>query len=226
MKKSIIPEPVQTVLRDSELRSRCMLRLSLGVNLLVAAVKLALGIAVRSFWLGAVGVYYGVLGLMRFSLLCSFRKKTPDAEQRAYRRTAILLNVLTLAMSGVIVQLIRDGQTYRYPGLLIYGMAVWAFAKIIIAVKNLVQRRRDEQPILAAARTLSFAAALMSILALQTAMITEFEGGADFARTMNTISGTAIAGLLLALSLMMLVKSGALKISRKKDAHEQFSNKT
>ena len=115
--------------------------------------------------------------------------------------------------------MIRNDQTYRYPGILIYVMAVWAFAKIIIAVKNLIQRRKEDEPILAAARTLSFAAALMSILALQTAMITEFGGGADFARTMNTIAGAVIAGLLIALSLMMLFKSGGIKKPFKTDAH-------
>ena len=59
----------------------------------------------------------------------------------------------------------------------------------------------------------------MSILALQTAMIAEFGGGADFARTMNTIAGAVIAGLLIALSLMMLIKSGGIKIRFKRDAH-------
>ena len=205
MRKPNFPEPVQNVLRDNDLRSLYMLNLSLWANLLVAAFKLILGIAVQSFWLGAVGVFYGVLALIRFS--------------RAYRRTAFLLNVLTLTMTGIFVQMIRDDQTYRYPGLLIYVMAVWAFAKIIIAVKNLIQRRKEDEPILAAARCLSFAAALMSILALQTAMITEFGGGADFARTMNTIAGAVIAGLLIALSLMMLFKSGGIKKPFKTDAH-------
>ena len=50
-------------------------------------------------------------------------------------------------------------------------------------------------------------------------MITEFGGGADFARTMNTIAGAVIAGLLIALSLMMLIKSGGIKIRLKRDAH-------
>ena len=219
MRKPNFPEPVQNVLRDNDLRSRYMLNLSLWANLLVAAFKLILGIAVQSFWLGAVGVFYGVLALIRFSLLRSFRKETPNAEQKAYRRTALLLNVLTLTMTGIFVQMIRDDQTYRYPGILIYVMAVWAFAKIIIAVKNLIQRRKEDEPILAAARTLSFAAALMSILALQTAMITEFGGGADFACTMNTIAGAVIAGLLIALSMMMLIKSDGIKKTFKTDAH-------
>ena len=58
MKKPNFPEPIQNVLRDSGLRSRYMLNLSLWANLLVAAFKLILGIAVQSFWLGAVGVFY------------------------------------------------------------------------------------------------------------------------------------------------------------------------
>ena len=219
MKKLKIPEPIHTVLRDSGLRSRYTLNLSLWANLLVAAFKLGMGIFVHSFWLGAVGIFYGVLALMRFFLLRSFRTETPDAKRRAYRRTAILLNVLTLTMTGIFVQMIRDDQTYRYPGLLIYLMALWAFIKIITAVKNLIQRRKEDEPILAAARTLSFAAALMSILALQAAMITEFGGGVEFARTMNTIAGAVIAGLLIALSFIMLFKSGGIKISFRKDTH-------
>ena len=143
MKKLNLPKPVQNVLRDSGLRSRYMLNLSLWANLLVAAFKLIFGIAVQSFWLGAVGVFYGVL-----------------------------------------------------------------------ALKNLIQRRKEDEPILAAARTLSFAAALMSILALQTALISQFGGNAvDFAHTMNGIAGAVITALLITLSALMLVKAS------KKDAH-------
>ena len=46
MKKPNFPEPIQNVLRDSGLRSRYMLNLPLWANLLVAAFKLILGIAV------------------------------------------------------------------------------------------------------------------------------------------------------------------------------------
>lgn len=44
MKKLNLPEPVMTVLRNSDLRSRYMLNLPLWANLLVAAFKLGMGI--------------------------------------------------------------------------------------------------------------------------------------------------------------------------------------
>ena len=203
----LLPQPVQSALDDYDVRSRYMLYASLGFNLVYALFKLITGCYYRSFWLGALGVYYAALALMRFSLLRFLGKDTPQAGRDAYRRTAWRLNFLTLTMTGIFVQLIIKDQTFRYPGILIYAMALFAFAKIIIAVMNLIKRRKDENRVLAAARCVSFAGALMSILALQTAMITQFGGGADFAHTMNGIAGAVITGLMITLSALMIVKS-------------------
>ena len=77
-----------------------------------------------------------------------------------------------------------------------------------MVVKNLIQRRKEDEPILAAARCLSFAAALMSILALQTALISQFDKGeVDFAHTMNGVAGAVITALLITLSALMLAKA-------------------
>ena len=170
------------IYRDRNARSRYILHFSLAANIAFALLELAEGLYFGSMWLVAIGVYYAVLGVMRFSLLRSIRSADAQRGKKAYFRTAILLNVLTLTMTGIFAQLIIDDQSFHYPGVLIYAMALWAFIKIILAVKNLIRRRKEEQPILAAAHCLSFAAALMSILALQTALISQFGGDAvDFA---------------------------------------------
>ena len=205
------------IYRDRNARSRYILHFSLEANIAFALLELAEGLYFGSMWLVAIGVYYAVLGVMRFFLLRSIRSADAQRGKKAYFRTAILLNVLTLTMTGIFVQLIIDDQSFHYPGVLIYAMALWAFIKIILAVKNLIQRRKEEQPILAAARCLSFAAALMSILALQMALISQFGGDAvDFAHTMNGIAGAVITALLITLSAMMLAKAskkrGALTI--------------
>ena len=168
----------------------------------------------NSVWLAAIGVYYAVLGVMRFSLLRSIRTADGQGEKKAYFRTAILLNVLTVTMTGIFAQLIIDDRSFHYPGVLIYAMALWAFIKIILAVRNLIQCRKEDEPIPTAARCLSFAAALLSILALQTAMISQFgEEEASFAHTMNGVVGAVITALLITLSTLMLAKAS------KKDAH-------
>jgi len=214
MKVQAIIKKGREIYRDRNARSRYILHFSLAANIAFALLELAEGLYFGSMWLVAIGVYYAVLGVMRFFLLRSIRSADAQRGKKAYFRTAILLNVLTLTMTGIFAQLIIDDQSFHYPGVLIYAMALWAFIKIILAVKNLIQRRKEEQPILAAARCLSFAAALMSILALQTALISQFGGDAvDFAHTMNGIVGAVITALLITLSTLMLAKAS------KKDAH-------
>lgn len=221
MKIQTILEKGREICRDPNARSRYSLHFSLAANIAFALLELAEGLYFGSLWLIAVGAYYAVLGVMRYSLLRSLRTANAQEEKKAYFRTAILLNVLTVTMTGIFAQLIIDDQSFHYPGVLIYAMALWAFIKIILAVRNLIRRRKEDEPILAAARCLSFAAALMSILALQTAMISQFgEDALDFAHTMNGIAGAVITALLITLSAMMLVKA------LKKDAHEDFSDKT
>ena len=214
MKARAIIQKGKETYRDQYARSRYILHFSLAANIAFALLELAEGLYFGSVWLIAIGAYYAVLGVMRFSLLRSIRSADAQQGKKAYFHTAILLNVLTLTMTGIFVQLIIDDQSFQYPGVLIYAMALWAFIKIILAVKNLIQRRKEEEPILAAARCLSFAAALMSILALQTALISQFGGDAvDFAHTMNGIAGAVITLLLIALSALMLAKAW------KKDTH-------
>ena len=147
---------------------------------------------------------------IRFLLLRSGQSAyTADHGLHVYRRVAFGMLLLTTTMGGVLFQMIRDAAAFEYPGILIYAMAVYAFAKIISAIMNLIRRRRDEDRILAAARCVSFAGALMSILALQTALISQFGKPEElFARIMTGVSGCAVLVILIALSAAMLVKSG------------------
>ena len=214
MKAREIIDKSKEIYRDQYARSRYILHLSLAANIAFALLELTEGLYFNSIWLVAIGVYYAVLGVMRFFLLRSIRSADEQHGRKAYFRTAILLNVLTVTMTGIFAQLIIDDQSFHYPGVLIYAMALWAFIKIILAVKNLIRRRKEEELILAAARCLSFAAALMSILALQTALISQFgEDAVDFAHTMNGVAGAVITALLITLSAMMLAKA------TKKDTH-------
>ena len=203
-----LPEETVATLFDYEQRSRYVLYLSLAFNLLYAIFKLATGVYFYSFWMGALGIYYAVLAALRFFLLRSLGKNDETQGRAAYRRTAWQLNFLTLVMSGVFVQMVIQNEAYSYPGILIYVMAMWAFYKIIAAVINLIKRRREENKALAAARCISFAVALMSILALQTAMIAQFgEDAADFAFIMNAIGGAVVTALLITLSALMIARS-------------------
>ena len=199
-------------LMDAEYRVRTLLYPSLGFNFFYAALKLAVGFHYHSEWMIGVGCYYMVLSGMRFTLLRRFLARRGQAEDaadgRLYRLTALGLLAMTLVMTGLVIQMVLLDRAYHYPGVLIYAFALYAFVKIGAAAPALLRARRGDSRVLEASRCLSFACALVSMLALQTALIDQFGGAGDFSRTANTLTGAAVCLLLLMLSAVMLRRSG------------------
>ena len=114
MKIRTIIEKGREIYRDQSTWPRYTLNLSLAANIAFALLELSEGLYFGSIWLVAIGIYYAVLGVMRFSLLRSIRTADAQGEKKAYFRTAILLNVLTVTMTGIFAQLIIDDQSFHY----------------------------------------------------------------------------------------------------------------
>lgn len=205
--------PVHRFLSDYAFRTHTMLRVGLLLNLAFAAFKLCTGAVYASYWLAALGVYYAVLALIRFLLLRRLtgtpaQASSPASRHRACRTTGVMLLVLGVVMSAIIFQVVRDNQTFRYPGSIIYAFGAYAFYKIILAAVNLIRRRGRDDPLLAAARCLSLATAMVSVFSLQTAMLSTFEAEQPaFRLTANAASGTAVCMGFLLIAVTMIVRS-------------------
>ena len=201
------------IITDKKLRTEFFMYFSCGFSIIYAILKFSAGVYYHSLWIGAVAVYYIIVSLMRFGLIKQYRnnlKQDNDREQRvlalkSYRFCGVLMFILNIAVSGLVVQLIWKGETYQYPGFLIYAFAAYSFYCIGMAVRNMAKHRKLETPVLAAAKMLSFACALMSILATQTAMLTQFGDGQEmFARIMNAATGSVVCLLIFGLALWMV----------------------
>lgn len=202
----------QSFLHDQEYRETVSLYVGLFSNLLYAAFKAVTGILYHSTWFGAIAGYYLILSVIRFLLLRSVRKKgSYEDELRRYRLSGILMLLLNIAMSAMIAQMVWQNQTYRYPGFIIYASAAYTFYSITVAIINLFQYHKMDHPVLSAAKMLAFGTALLSLFALQTALIAEF-GEADevFRQLMNTITGSVVLGLVLFMSIYMIARANKL----------------
>ena len=200
-------------LTDKKLRTEFFLYLSCGFSIFYAIFKFSAGVYYRSVWIGAVAVYYIIVSLMRFGLIKRYRHNLQhenEREQRlfglkSYRFCGVLMFLLNIAVTGLVIQLIWHGETYQYPGFLIYAFAAYSFYCIGMAVRNMAKHRKLETPVLAAAKMLSFACALMSILATQTAMLTQFgDGNTAFAKFMNAATGSVVCFLIFGLAVWMV----------------------
>ena len=198
---------------DVKFRSEIALYRGLLINLLYVAMKLFAGVCYRSVWFGALAVYYMCLSSMRFLLLHHVRKKPIGQEYRSelrrYRLCAVLLLVMNLALSGIVALVVVQNRGFTYPGYLIYVMAMYAFYVTISAVIHVIRFRRYNSPVLSAAKAVNLTAALVSMLSLETAMLSRFGGSDDptLRRIMTAVTGFAVCVFVLGMAVYMIVRS-------------------
>lgn len=204
--KALRLPPVRMYLQQEVLRARIALYGGVCVNLVYAAYRGALGIAYGSVWFGATAAYYLVLsGIRLFIAWGGFRGLTPRQEARRYTATGALMLLLSLAMAGMIVQMVLQNEGYSYPGTVIYASAAYTFYSLVLAAVNLGRRHRLGL-LLSAAKIVNFAAALMSLLALQTAMLAQFGGGEAFRRAQNAMLGGFVTLATVGMAVAMIVR--------------------
>jgi len=200
---------VDRYLREDMFRAETGLYQGFFINLLYAGIKMFSGIFYRSIWFATLAVYYILLAVMRASLLHYVRKtgKNKIFEWKRYRLCGIILLFMNIALTGIVILVVYENSGFEYPGMLIYVMAMYTFYATITAVRNVVKFRKYGSPVMSAAKVINLTAALVSMLSLETAMLTQF-GAADdpvFRQVMTASTGAGISIIVLGMAVFMLV---------------------
>ncbi len=208
--------------------------ISLGINAAYAVLQGVLGIIYRSPWYGMFAVYYIILSLLRGGALwmnLRAERGLAAAKQRAKLRIYLgcgsMFIVLSVALGTAAGYMIITDTSFRYAGLTIFVMAAYAFYKITLSVINLVKARHYNDYGVQAFRNINLTDALVSIFALQTALIAAFGGeGQSSMRPMNIATGAVIFALTLGIGIYMIVhaavslKAAAAEVPPKNSAGE------
>ena len=210
---------------DIPFKTQVSLYLSLGLNLLFVAMKLFYGVYYRSIWFGTLAVYYIILAIMRFLLLRHVNRSGIGtdmvSELKHYRLCGIILMLMNIALSGVVVLVVRKNEGFHYAGYLIYVVAMYAFYNIISAVRDVLKYREYKSPVMSAAKAIKLATALVSMLSLETAMLMQFnnkENAEAFRQIMTGTTGGAVCVIVIATAIFMIVKSTKQLKQLKKDS--------
>lgn len=202
-------------LHDPAFRGSVSIYQGMIVNFLYVLFRIAAGIRYASVWFISMAVYYMVLGGLRAYLISSYRRREAGGlsfEYCCYRRTAWLLFLLNIPMGGMIVLMVRTNSGFFYPGYIIYLSALYTFYTMAVSIVNLVKFRKLGSPILSAAKVLNFVSAMMSILGLQTAMISRFSvNGENYRRLMNAVTGGFVYGIVVMIAVYMLLHSRKIR---------------
>ncbi len=198
------------IIGEDAKRASLILIGSLVAGLCFTIYNGVLAVVYKSSWNIVLGGYYFLLFVARIIVLFGFagtRKNNGNAERRGaftYLFGGCVLFILHTPL--VILVTLLDTYSFHYAGVLAYFYALYAFYKIIAAIVNVIKtRKRKLGLVVQTMRNLNFADAMVSILALQTALISAYgEGGMPKA---NVATGGAICGIVLIGSVYMIVRA-------------------
>ena len=213
IKQRVMSVPIANrFVTDRVFRTEVLLNLSLLVNLLYAAVNGAAWFAMRSWWFVCLAVYYVILSVMRWLLARYVRRHDIGTDRYGELKRAVacsyILLLVNVFLSGAVLMILYQDKGYEYPGILIYVMAAYTFYITVNAIVNLFRYRKFGSPVMSTAKIISMAAALVSMLNLETAMFASF--GADMAlehqRLMIILTGAGVAIAVIWMSVYMIVR--------------------
>ena len=195
---------------DPIYRSKLMIYQGFFLNVLYALIKLLTGLFLGSSWYLALALYYFCLCVLRYSLLSYLRRepfrKTRQEAWRRYRLCGGLLFLLNQALTMLVVYMIVQEDGFDYPGVMIYAMAGYAFYLVTMAIVSLIRFQRFQNPILSAAKIINLCVALVTMLALETAMLSRFGDRSSFARAILVASGGIFCAVVLCLAAGMVLR--------------------
>ncbi len=213
-------------LEDTRLRVNVSLYGTLIWNTAYAAFQLGLGFYHASFWFYSMAGYYVSLAVMRFFLVRHTSKHKPGEKMQEelikYRTCGIVFLVMNLALSLMIFFMVYWNRTFNHHEITTIAMAAYTFTSLPLAIANSVKYRKYNSPVYSASKAISLASACVSMLTLESTMLTTFgKETMDLStrRIMLGASGGVISVFIIAMAIYMIVQ-GTKKIKLLKTVKE------
>lgn len=200
-------------LTDAAFKTHVSLFASLMVNLLYVGINILSWFLYRSMWFVVLAVYYTILAVMRFLLVRYVRihplGKNRLGELRRARMCSHILLLLNFVLTGAVMMILHQNKGFEYHGVLIYVMAGYTFYITIHAIVDLVKYRKYKSPVMTTSKIIALSAALVSMLALETAMFSQFGGemATEDKWLMIALTGAGVSIVVIAMSGYMIVQT-------------------
>ena len=196
---------------DARLRVKLSLYASLSWNTLYGIFQLCLGFYHHTFWFCSLGAYYIFLAVMRFFLAHHTARYSPRERMRSelkrYRACGIVLLFMNLALALIVFFMVYWNRTFDHHMITAIAMAAYTFTALATAIVNVVKYRKYQSPVYSASKAISLAAACVSMLTLESTMLTTFGDGEINARLMLGLTGGAVVALIVTMAVCMIMRA-------------------
>ena len=204
---------------DTRLRVNVSLYGTLIYNTAYALLQLGMGFWHHTFWFYSLAGYYISLAVMRFFLVRHTSKHKPGEkmldELIKYRACGIVFLIMNLALALMIFFMVYWNRTFHHHEITTITLAAYTFTSLTLAIINTVKYRKYNSPVYSASKAISLASACVSMLTLESTMLTTFGDGTmslTGRRILLGISGGVISVFIIAMAIYMIVK-GTQKIN-------------
>ncbi|MBR2339125.1 MAG: hypothetical protein IKA63_06630 [Clostridia bacterium] len=199
---------------DARLRMNVSLYGTLIWNTAYAVLQLGLGFWHHTFWYYSLAGYYIALAVTRFFLVRHTSRHTPGEKMREelikYRACGIVFLVMNLSLALIIFFMVYWNRTFHHHEITTIALAAYTFTAFTMAIINLVRYRKYNSPVYSASKAISLASACVSMLTLESTMLTTFDDGTlglTARRILLGASGSAISLFVIVMAVYMIVQS-------------------
>ena len=127
-----------------------------------------------------------------------------------YRNCGIAFLMMNLALSLMVFFMVYWNRTFEHHEITTIAMAAYTFGSMTMAIMNVVKYRKYNSPVYSASKAISLAAACVSMLTLESTMLTTFSDGTmtlTDRRIMLGATGVAVCAFIIAMAIYMIVQS-------------------
>ena len=207
---------------DARLRLSITLYGSLIWNAIYGIFQLWLGFYHHTFWFYSLGAYYICLAVMRLFLVKHIRRYAPAEkmvdELKKYRACGVVFLFMNLALALIIFFMIYWNRTFEHHMITAIAMAAYTFTALTAAIVNVIKYRKYNSPVISASKVISFAASLVSMLTLESTMLTAFAEGTMTELERNLMLGATggVISLLIVSMAIYMITVGTKKLKQLK----------
>ncbi len=204
---------VRRFISDFGFRSYVVSICSSVLNALYAVFGTVIATITHSVWLGTLVWYHIVLACCRARVFFYVKRHGKDSDGdrvniKAYTVSGAALIAMAIAVIPVILLVVFKRNSYTFfGGTLVYvcTLALYTVIKLCTAIAGRKKARASGNYSLRAIRNISFADALISVFALQAAMLVAMNDE-TLASTLNPVVGGSVSFFIAAMGITMMVK--------------------
>lgn len=195
---------------DHVLRHKVSLHSSLVFNALYAVFKLILGVIYNSYWFITFAQYLIVLVIVKASIAKQDLKQnvTLKEEYLKYRNCGVILLFMNIAISDLILVIIRRNVVITYHEYIAIALATYTFYTFVSSIVTFVKYKKYKSPLMSASKIVNVVRSLVSMLSLEIVMLSTFgANNVEFNNTMIISTGMGISGIICVICAFMINKA-------------------